>query len=308
MSTVTVAGAGEREAPSTRRPYLDEALLRKLDRLRLMSHRMHASGSHGGRRSRKRGTSVEFADYREYTPGDDLRQIDWNIYGRSERLYVKLREDEESLAIYLLLDCSRSMDWGQANKLAFARRVVAALGYVGLNSLDRVGVYAFSDRLHSPFPLTSGRAQARRLFDYVAGIGPARETNIRQALYSFAALHRRSGLAIVLSDLMSAGSQEGLTAILDRGFEVVVLHVLDPQETDPEVEGEVELVDRETGRTTTITVDPVTLENYKIHLAAWLNETEAFCRRRQVKYVPVSSATPLDDVLFRQLRLHRVLV
>ena len=140
------------------------------------------------------------------------------------------------------------------------------------------------------------------------GLGPAGETDIRQALYAFAALHRRSGLAIVLSDLMSAGSQEGLTAILDRGFEAVVLHVLDPQETDPEVEGEVELVDRETGRTTTVTVDPVTLENYKIHLAAWLQETEAFCRRRQVKYVPISSATPLDDVLFRQLRLHRVLV
>ncbi|MAG35512.1 MAG: DUF58 domain-containing protein [Dehalococcoidia bacterium] len=305
MSSVAAEAVGKRSA---RRSYLDEALLRKLDRLRIMSQRMHASGSHGGRRSRKRGTSVEFADYREYTPGDDLRQIDWNIYGRSNRLYVKLREDEESLAVYLLLDCSSSMDWGQANKLAFARRVAASLGYVALNSLDRVGVYAFSNRLHNPFPLTSGRAQARRLFDYVEQLGPAGETDVRQALRSFAALHRRSGLAIILSDLMSVGSQEGLTALLDRGFEAVILHILDPQETDPEVEGEVELVDRETRRTTTVTVDPVTLENYKIHLAAWLNEIESFCLRRQVKYVPVSSSTPLDDVLFRQLRLHRVVV
>ena len=293
---------------ATRQTFFDEGLLRKLDRLRIASQWMHASASHGGRRSRKRGTSVEFADYREYTPGDDLRQIDWNIYGRSGRLCLKLREDEESLAIYLLVDCSRSMDWGQANKLAFARRVAAALGYIGLSGLDQVAAYCFADRIRSQMPLTSGRAQATRLFDFLHRIEPiSGQTDVRQALRSFAALHRRSGLIILFSDLMSPGGLEGLSALLDRGFEVVLLHVLDPQETDPDLDGELELVDRETGRTMYVPVDRITIENYKIHLAQWMNEIETFCARRTVKYVPLSSAASLDDVLFRQLRRHRVL-
>jgi uncharacterized protein (DUF58 family) len=281
--------------------------MRRLERLQIVSQRMHGAASHGGRRSKKRGTSVEFADYREYTRGDDLRQLDWNIYGRSERLFVKLREDEESLTVHLLVDSSRSMDWGRHNKLAYARRLAAALGYVGLASLDRVAVAAFNERLTAHVQPLRAKAQASRLFGVLAGIEPGGRTDLRAALRTYAAMQGRSGLAILISDLLNPGGLEGLAALLDRGFEAVLLHLLDPIETDPEAEGEVELHDRETGQTLRVTLDGATVEAYRRRLADWLAETESFCAKRMVRYVTVSTALPLDDLIFRHLRTRRIL-
>jgi len=293
--------------PEGRLRFFDEPFLRKLDRLRLVSLKMHGSASHGGRRSRRRGTSVEFADYREYTRGDDLRQIDWNIYGRSDRLYVKLREDEESLAVHLLLDCSRSMDWGQHNKLAYAKQVAAALAYVGLASLDRVAIAAFSHRLLAQHPLTRGRGQALRLVAFLDSLRPARETDLRPVLRAYAALHPRSGLVIILSDFLFPGALEGLPALLDRGHEVVLLHLLDPWEIDPPLGGELELVDHETRQTLPVGLDGVALDAYRRRLSAWQGEIAAFCARRMVRYHITSTATPLEELLFRQLRARRIL-
>ena len=289
------------------RQFFDEGFLRRLDRLQLVTQRMHGAASYGGRRSKKRGTSVEFADYREYTHGDDLRQIDWNVYGRSDRLFVKLREDEESLTVHLLIDCSKSMDWGRHHKLAYARRLAAALGYIGLSSQDRVTAAAFNSRLTANLPVLRGKAMTGRLFSFISQLEPSGQTDLKGALRAYAAMHRRSGLAILVSDLLNPGGLEGLTALLDRGFEAVLIHLLDPIETDPEIEGEVELYDRESGQTLRITLDGVTLDAYRRRLADWLAETESFCAKRMVRYITASTAMPLDDLLFRHLRSRRIL-
>jgi uncharacterized protein (DUF58 family) len=289
------------------RQFFDESFLRRLDKMQLVTQRMHGAASHGGRRSRKRGTSVEFADYREYTHGDDLRQIDWNIYGRSDRLYVKLREDEESLAVHLLVDCSKSMDWGKHHKLSYARRLAAALGYSGLAGQDLVSAAGFNSRLTAHLPALRGKPMAGRLFNFLASLEPSGETDLKAALRAYAAMHRRSGMAILISDLLNPGGLEGLTALLDRGFEAVLIHLLDPIETDPEIEGEVELHDRESGQTLRISLDGATLDAYRRRLADWLTETEAFCAKRMVRYLTASTAMPLDELLFRQLRARRIL-
>lgn len=289
------------------RQFFDEGFMRRLERLQIVTQRMHGASSQGGRRSKKRGTSVEFADYREYSAGDDLRQIDWNVYGRSERLFVKLREDEESLTVHLLLDCSRSMDWGRHNKLVFGRRLLAALGYVALANQDRVEAAAFNQRLTMHQPPLRARAQVPRLFNFLASVEPAGETDLRVALRSYASMHRRSGLAIVVSDLLNPGGLEGLGALLDRGFEAVLFHVLDPVEMDPELEGEVELYDRESGHALRISIDGATADAYRRRLNDWLAETEAFCAKRMVRYMTVSTAMPLDELVFRQLRARRII-
>jgi uncharacterized protein (DUF58 family) len=288
------------------RQYLDEALLRRLERVQLVSQRMHGAASHGGRRSKKRGTSVEFADYREYAHGDDLRQIDWNVYGRSDRLYVKLREDEESLTVHLLVDCSKSMDWGRHNKLAYARRLAGALGYAALAGQDIVAAAGFSERLLTPLPAMRGKGQTGRLFGFLNGLQPAGQTDLKAALRAYAMMHRRSGMAVLISDLLNPGGLEGLTALLDRGFEAVLIHTLDPVEADPEDEGEVELVDRETGQTLRISLDPATMDAYKRRLADWIAEIETFCAKRRVRYLTASTAVPLEDLVFRQLRARRI--
>lgn len=300
------ATVAPRAAGSAIRDFFDERFLRQLERVQIVSQRMHGASSSGGRRSKQRGPSVEFADYREYTQGDDLRQIDWNVYGRSERLYVKLREDEESLNVHLLVDCSKSMDWGRSHKLSYARRLAAALGYVALTNQDRVEVAGFNERLTAHLPPMRAKAQAGRLCTFLAALEAEGKTDLKGALRTYASMHRRSGLAILISDLLNPGGLEGLTNLLDRGFEVVLIHLLDVLETDPDAEGEVELFDRESAQTLRVSIDAATLETYRRRLARWLEETEAFCAKRMVRYVTVSTATPLEELIFRQFRARKI--
>jgi uncharacterized protein (DUF58 family) len=293
-------------AESAYRHFFDEGIMRRLERLQIVSNRPHGSSPHGGRRSKQRGTSVEFADYREYSRGDDLRQIDWNVFGRSEKLFVKLREDEESLTVHLLVDCSRSMDFGRHNKLHYARRVTAALGYAALASHDRVEAAGFSERVTAHLPPLRAKGQTGRLFNFLADLRPAGGTDLTNALRAYSSMHRRSGLVILVSDLLSPGGLEGLAALLDRGFEAVLLHVLDPVETDPDPAGEVELYDRESGERLRMSLDSATVDAYRRRLTGWLAETEAFCAKRLVRYLTVSTAMPLDELIFRQLRARRI--
>jgi len=293
---------------STYRHLFDEGLMRRLERLQLVSNRTHGAASHGGRRSKQRGTSVEFADYREYTHGDDLRQIDWNVYGRSERLFIKLREDEEALTVHLLVDCSRSMDYGRHNKLHYARRLAGALGYAALASQDRVEAAGFSERVTSHLAPLRAKAQTGRLFNFLSDLRPTGATDLTSALRAYAAMHRRSGLVFLVSDLLNPGGLEGLAALLDRGFEAVLLHVLDPLETDPEASGEVELYDRENGERLRLSLDEATVDAYRRRMSSWIEETEAFCAKRLVRYVTISTAMPLDDLVFRHLRTRRIVM
>ncbi len=324
--------------PST---LFDEAFLRRLERLAILSRRVIAGQLQGERRSPKRGQSVEFADYRPYAPGDDFRRIDWNAYARLERFFIKLFVEEEDLTVHLLVDTSRSMDWGQPNKLWYSVRAAGALGYVALAGLDRVTVTAIGDTVGQTFLPHRGRHQAVALFDFLTGLSANGATDLRQVLTRYAAYARQPGPLLLLSDLLdvasdppsrspkgtyepafqpsslpaSPGWAEGLRALASRGFDVTTLHILAPDEVNPETSdwlsggpsGDFKLRDVETGAEVEITADYDLLERYRNGLAAWREELRRFCGARGMHYVPVETSLPFDELLFAWLRQRGVL-
>jgi len=305
---------------------LDGALLRKLERVSLIARHVRAGQTVGERRSTKRGTSVEFADYRDYVPGDDLRRVDWNIYARLERPFVKLFEEEEDLAVHLLLDGSGSMDWGGngdrdtsdqrdgENKWLYARQLAASLGYVALTSGDRLTVASIQSPVSNlQFGPVRGRGHTLRLFEWLEGLQAVGTTDLNAGLRAYAVSGGRAGLVLLISDLFSpmhsegseaapAGYVEGLTALAARGHEVVVIHVLSPDEVEPPLGGDLRLLDVETGDHQEVTIDGGMRGLYSRRLAAWRAEIRATCRTRDVHYLPIETDAPFDRVVLYDLR------
>lgn len=289
-------------------PLLDPALLRRLERLTLINRRRLASSNKGERRSVRRGSSLEFVDYRQYTPGDDLRQIDWNVYGRHDNLVLKLFEDEEVLAVHLLVDGSRSMDWGTPNKLLYARQVAAALGYVALAGYDTVEAVQFGATGQVHYGPGRGHSGVAGLFRFLAGESQPAQTDLDGALRGFSARPRTPGLVLLFTDLLDpAGYQRALVRLRRQRHEVLLFHVLCPEELRPTVEGDLRLVDRESGEAVEVTVDRRALEAYSTRLSAWLAEIGTFCRRHGIGYQQLDTSRPLPQLLFRDLRERGVL-
>ena len=304
--------------------FFDEAFLRKLERLALLSRQALAGKMQGERRSPKRGQSVEFADFRPYTLGDDFRRIDWNAYARLERFFIKLFVEEQDLTIHLLVDASRSMAWGQPQKLDYALRAAAALGYVGLAGLDRVTATALggangragSGRARTS-PARRGKQQALPLFDFLAQLAQpndpvqpepgAAPPDAAAHLRTYAASAPFPGPLVLFSDLLSDGWQSPLSQLAGRGFEITLVHLLSPQEVDPQLNGDFKLLDSETGAEVEITADYELLARYKRGLEAWRAGWRDFCRPRGMHYVPLETSVPLEDLLFAALRRSGVL-
>jgi uncharacterized protein (DUF58 family) len=290
----------------------DEKTLRKLDRLALAASQVRAGQIKGERRSLKRGTSIEFADYRDYTRGDDLRRVDWNVYARLERPYIKLLEEEEDLAVHVLLDASRSMDYGSTtdkdseswNKFGYAQRVAAALGYVALAAGDRLTLVALrGEAPTAQFGPARGRGQTMRLLKFLQDQPPAGSTNLDAALRHYTLGPRRPGLLFLLSDLFSpAGYRDGLGLLQGRGYEVVVLHVLSPDEIDPPLAGDLRLIDAETGAPQDVTLDNPLRELYRKKIGAWCLDIESYCLKRGMHYVAVSTGVDWDEMVLHHFR------
>ena len=289
------------------RPQLfDEAFLRRLEQLELASRRLTAGRMKGERRSIRRGQSVEFADYRNYTHGDDLRQLDWNVYARLEKLFVKLFVEEEDVTVHVLVDASRSMDFGEPNKLDFARRAAAALAYLGLAHLDRVSVAFLADGRASGLRPLRGKARVFEVFRFLSEPRSARLTGLAAAARDYAGRMRGTGPLILLSDLMDPGYLDALRDLAGTRCQLSVLHVLAPEELDPEVPPDARLVDNETGQGIEVTGDDDLVGRYRSRLADWQAEISAFCARRGGAYVAVPSDVELTDLLFDVLRRRRV--
>jgi uncharacterized protein (DUF58 family) len=286
----------------------DEAFLRQLERLLLLMRNPVRGGLKGGRRSVKRGQSVEFADYRDYTLGDDLRQLDWNVYARLERLFIKLFVEEEDVTVTLLVDASASMASGRPPKLLFAKRAAAALGYIALASEDRVQVVSLAGRTARRRSAMRGSGRVFRLLGDLSAIevadGP---TELVAAARHAAAQLRGRGVVILLSDLFDPSADRVIRELAATGSELVVLHVLSPDELDPALEGDLRLVDVETGDGIDVTVDLATLDAYRSRLAAWKADVADVAARRQASYVDLSSDANLADLMFAELRRRRVL-
>ncbi|MDP9482403.1 MAG: DUF58 domain-containing protein [Chloroflexota bacterium] len=308
---------GPRAAPASSRPDLlpseldptvfDEAFLRQLERLKLMLRQPVRGGLKGGRRSVKRGRSVEFADYRDYVMGDDLRQLDWNVYARLEKLFVKLFVEEEDVTVSLVVDASASMATGRPEKLLFAKRAAAALGYIGLASEDRVQLTVLGGRVARRRNALRGSGRVFRLLGDLSGIAPAEGPSdlVAAARHAAAQLHGR-GLVILISDLLDPGADRVIRELAATGSELVILHVLSPDEIDPLLEGDLRLVDTETGEGIEVTVDLATLDAYRTRLATWRESLANLAARRRATYLPVSSDLALADLVFAELRRRRV--
>lgn len=307
----------KRPAAGTRQSFLpsevdptvfDEAFLRQLERLLVLMRSPVRGGLKGGRRSIKRGQSVEFADYRDYTPGDDLRQLDWNVYARLERLFVKLFVEEEDVTVTILIDASGSMATGQPSKILFAKRAAAALGYIALASEDRVAVTALTGRIGRRRASMRGSGRVLRLLADLSAVdvAPGPTDIVAATRHAAAQIHGR-GVVILISDLLDPAADKVIRELAATGSELIVLHVLSPDELDPALEGDLRLVDVETGEGIDVTVDLATIDAYQARLAAWKAGFSNLASRRRASYVDVSSDTNLADLMFTELRRRRVL-
>ncbi|HEX7949178.1 MAG TPA: DUF58 domain-containing protein [Candidatus Limnocylindrales bacterium] len=303
--------ARERQAflPSDVDPTVfDEAFLRQLERLLVLMRSPVRGGLKGGRRSVKRGQSVEFADYRDYALGDDLRQLDWNVYARLERLFVKLFIEEEDVTVTLLVDASASMTTGHPQKLLFAKRAAAALGYIGLASEDRVTVSALAGRASRRRAAMRGSGRIFRLLSDLSAIEPSDgPTDLLVAARHAAAQLHGKGVVILLSDLLDPAADRVIRELAATGSELIVLHVLSPDELDPKLEGDLRLVDVETGDGVDVTVDLPTLDAYKARLSGWKAGFADLAAKRRASYVDLPSDANLADLMFNELRRRRVL-
>ncbi|CCW34207.1 hypothetical protein CTKA_00787 [Chthonomonas calidirosea] len=281
---------------------LDPAFLRKLERLSLVCRKPFPGQMKGEKRSTRRGSSVEFTDYREYIPGDDLRYVDWNMAARSERFYLKLFVEEEDLFLALLVDSSRSMGFGEPRKIDCAIRLAAAVGYIGLVNYDRVMVQPYSSSLRKPLPVQRGRVGIAPFFAYLQQLEPAERTDFAVALHRFAAGAQSRGLAMVISDFFDPNWQEGLKALFARGFQVTVLHLLAPDEMEPTLRGDLRIIDSETSENRELSITPQLLQRYRQTLEGFCNEIATYCRRYGADYLRVSSDLSLEEVALRSLR------
>ncbi len=285
----------------------DESFLRQLERLLLLMKRPVRGGLKGGRRSVKRGQSVEFADFRDYSLGDDLRQLDWNVLARLEKLFIKLYVEEEDVTISFLLDCSASMAAGSPPKLHFAKRAAAALGYIGLASEDKVAVTALAGRAGRRQVALRGSGRVFRLLSALSSIGASDGPTdlLAAARHAGAQLHGR-GVVVLISDLLDPAADKVIRELAATGSELIILHVLSPDELDPSMEGDVRLVDVESGEGLDVTIDLATIDDYKARLATWQEGFADLAARRGATYVSISTDLPLADLVFAELRRRRV--
>jgi uncharacterized protein (DUF58 family) len=298
---------------------LTPELLRRLEQFQLLAARRAKSSSKGERRSRARGQSVEFADYRTYVHGDDFRYLDWNLYGRLEKLFLKLYEEERELPVRIFLDASESMTFGEPRKFDFARQVAAAIGYVALSGFDRVSVIPFPEPANdaSTGPATRiaelaargglrsvrGKKSAIQFFQNLGVLTAGGAANLNAALRRGALEARQAGVAVVLSDFLDpAGYESGLTALVGRGFQVDLVQILSPDELSPSTFGDLRLVDSETGAMQEVTFGRFRLKAYRQTVQNFMQRLREYCKARGINFFTASSNTDLQDLLLKQLR------
>lgn len=277
--------------------------MRKLDALALGARRAFTGASKGEKRSRKRGSSVEFADFREYNLGDDIRRLDWAAYGRFEKLFLKQFLEEEDVDLTLLLDTSLSMSYGEPSKLLAAQRLAAAVGYIGLKGFDRVTAANFDQTLRNRFAPARGQGAAHRLFNFLEEQTAAGSAELAPPMKRFASTVQRGGIALVFSDfLLPEGYETGLKILASRGFEVTAVQILSREELEPTLVGDLKLVDAETGELREVSISSRLLQTYKKKLDEHTNGLKKFCRSYDMNYLLVPSDIEVETAVLKLLR------
>jgi uncharacterized protein (DUF58 family) len=298
--------------PPTPDPLFEPKFIRVLEQLTLAGRRVPAGASAGQWRSRTTGSSIEFADYRTYTPGDDYRRIDWNAYARLERLFMRLYRAEENLSLSVLVDTSQSMAWGRPSKARLAAQLAGALSFIAVRTEERVDIAACrGGGIAERAPTATGQAGALSTWRFLERLGYSGTTNLDTSLATYARYVRGSGMCIVISDLFSpAGYEQGIDALLSRRQDVVLVQVLAPDEVEPSPDliGEWRLQDVEGTDPILATITPQVLRTYRRLLGDYRAEITEFCRRRGVAFLSLRSDVAIEHVLLRTFRRAGVLV
>ncbi len=285
-----------------------ETFLRKLERLSVVAKRVMSTRAQGERHTRRAGSGIEFTDHRSYVPGDDLRRLDWNLYGRMERLLVRMFDEDEDLPVYLLVDASASMAAGAPSKFRLAAQTAAALAYVAWSNLDRVALYPVTQALGGGIGPVRGKAQIHPVLSLLGALRPEGRTDLRAATTQFLARHRRRGVTVILSDFYDpVGYEEAIDRLRYSRFEPVVVQIHAPEEAEPELRGDLVLVDMETGAERELTVTPAVRDDYRRRFDARLATTARFCRQRAIPYFSVRSDHSFEDLVLRLFRAGGVL-
>ena len=286
---------------------LDSRLMAKLDAVDVVSRKIFSGKMQGERRSKRRGQSVEFADFRPYVHGDDLRFVDWNIFGRLDRLFLKMFLEEEDLSLIIAVDASASMRTGSPDTFDYARRVAMALAYIGLVNQHRVSLVSFSSTSIERASNLRGRRKAADVAQWLLAQEPEGGSGFEQAMRLVGTSRQGRGVMIVLSDfLFPEGFEKGLAMVAGRGFDLFAMQILAPQVVDPSREGGITgdllLVDSETGTETEVTVTPELLKIYKSRLDRLCGALRAYCARRDIVHMVVETSTPVETLMLEYLR------
>ena len=291
---------------------LTPQFLKQLDPFYIRANHAFRGKFRGERRSLNRGTGMEFADYRSYEPGDDLRHVDWNIYARLDRPFIKLFHTDEDLSLVLLIDKSHSMEFGAPTKLTCAKQIAAALGYIALAHADSVALYTCAQRLSPTLPPTTGKSQFPRLTKALNAIRASGQTKLTECLKQLSIYQQRAGMVVILSDFLDPGGYaDGFKLLSGHGFSLTAIHLISPEEIDPQIHLENTSTDRdwlvedaETGETKTITINAETLAQYRDQQQAFCDNLQRFCTDQGIGYAQLKSDTPVEPFILQEL--HKV--
>ncbi|MDX1963543.1 MAG: DUF58 domain-containing protein [Pirellulales bacterium] len=282
---------------------LSPQLLAQLERLELTTRKIFRGRMKGERRSKRKGQSVEFADFRNYVPGDDPRFIDWNTYARLDKLFLKMFLEEEDLHFFCLIDDSQSMDFGEPNKLEYAKQLAAALGFIGLTRTDRVKIETLSQGLRVPAPVLRGRKSLWRMCEQLENYQPAARVGMAAGIKNFCLRNPGKGILVIISDLLDkAGYESALRYLTARELDVYVIQVLSTAEVEPDLAGDLRLVDCEDAEEAEITVSAPLLARYKQTLAGFIEGARAFCTKRGMTYMLARTDLSVSDLVVKYLR------
>lgn len=324
------------------RDFFDSMFLRKLETLAIFSRKAFAGRLRGEQRSKRHGASVEFADFRPYSQGDDFRRIDWNAYARFENLFLKLFTEEEDLFLYLLIDSSTSMNFGQpATKFDLARRIAAAMAYIALANLDRVALAALaqpeaggsgeaalvlatilsedesgggadggqapagaaSRAMQDHLAFVRGKGSIFSVFDFLRQLRPAGQTDLARSVRDFLLHQRHPGVVVLVSDFLSpSGYEEPLRQLVFARHQPMVIHLLAREELEPDLSGDFRLVDSETGRPVDISTTQRMLEAYRKRVGTFVGGIEQFCKSRDIAYLRSTSDVEFEELILGTLR------
>lgn len=303
-------------------PLFDEAMIAGFRRLVLLSRHTIAEGLAGEHRSRRRGSSPEFADFKMYTQGDDFRRIDWNLYARLDEVFVRLSEVTTELTVHVLLDCSNSMNWRSRDdlplKFRYARQVIGALGYVALWHFDRVVVTPFGTELGHPFGPSQGRSNTVPMLNYLSELRPMGKTDLPSTVDRYVRARRRPGMMLIVSDLLSGEPEQladRLRNLRSRGWQTIVAHIVDEGELSPRLTGfrptevvrPTALIDLESGERLNIAATDEVLARYEAAVARWLDAIESACAAERVDYLQLHTSWPLQSIVLRLLHARGLL-